>query len=177
MKKETSNENIGETVSVESMIEQINQAEPDITWYKVKENKEYDVVIKLPFGCLISAQLYVDDRERNHISIAMFQINEQLRSQERGGSKGVGTRLLKILMDEAKKYEVVDIYGNVTSKAALATRAKVFGSKNLKFYNHITKQEVDKTFDQIMEEKNESVNPLGEPFYNIDYDVLSKIEY
>ncbi len=154
-------------------LQEIANAEPDIEWATYIPEKSYGVVISLPHECTISGTLNIQDDGSRTMKIDIFQVNEKLRSKGAGTGSGIGTRLLEALVRESKKYEVSTLFGHITSKSALATRAKVCGKKNLEFYNHHTGEKLNKAYDEIMSEKSNTEEE------NLDYDVavdLTKVK-
>ena len=162
-------ERVGNTDSeqpdVEAWAAEVAATAPNVDWKTYIQDKQYGVVISLPHECSITGTLTIDEGEKSTLKIDMIKVHELLRGQRRG----IGERLLRALVSETKKYGAQRIVGHVTSKSALAVRAKVFGKENLQFHNHITGDRVERTYEQVMAEQD-PVNPD-----NLNYDVVSEI--
>lgn len=152
-----------EQKNIESWTEEVKNAEPEPKWTVEIPEKQYGLVIRLPHECFVSATLNVAGDQSRSIYIDYFQVNEKLKGQ------GIGTRLLQALREEARKFGVTTIGGHITSKAALAVRAKVFGKENITMYNHATGEPVNKTYEEILQDRNE-LNPD-----TISYNVIAKL--
>ncbi len=115
------------------LLQEIAKAEPKIEWATYIPNQSYGVEISLPYGCFITGTLNVLGDGRRTMKIDMFQVNEKLKSKGAGTGSGIETRLLEALVREAKELDVLWLSGHITSKSALATKAKVCGKENLTF--------------------------------------------
>ena len=155
--------------NIEAWLEEIRNSEPKVGWVTYIPDKSYGVIISLPHECAISATLSISGDKSRTMKIDVFQVNEELRSKGAGTGSGIGTRLLIALVKEAKEYEATTLFGHVTSKSALGTRAKVCGKENLEFYNHQTGVKLDTTYEEAMQEHNE----INEQ--NLDYDVAADV--
>ncbi len=128
----------------EKMKQKIESAQPSVEWVTYVPDKQYGVIVSLPYNCRISATLDYREDDRVILYIDMFTVNERIQKN------GIGTRLLKALANEAKQYGTTELYGNITSLPALKTRANVFGSEHLEFYNHVTKEKMDMSFEDAL---------------------------
>lgn len=138
------------------MLAEVETATPSVEWVTHIPEKSYGVTISLPHDCFVSATLNVAEDSRR-LYIDMISVNENLRSE------GIGQRLLKKLLEEAKKYEATELYGHITGVAALKARAAVVGSQNLKFYSHATKKPIEgMTIEEAIKESHDG---------NLSYDV------
>lgn len=147
---------------VDSSLEEIRIADPKVEWKIYIPDKQWGVVVSLPHDCFIVGTLTESDKGKMWMKIDMFQVNEALRGA------GVGERLLRILADEAKQYGAGVLVGHVTSKAALATRKKVFGEEGMVFRSHVTGDIIARSYDEIMGEKGSDDT--------MSYDVASRIK-
>lgn len=159
----------GAEIDVVAAIQEIQTAEPDVKWTTHIPDTQYGVVINLPYDCFISATLQYDAQGKGYLYIDMFGVNPKLKSTGKGEGAGIGTRLLKLLIAEGKKYGAESLGGHIISKAALAVRAKVCGEKNLSYYSHETGAQENKTLEDIFAEEHE----LGSDIIN--YNVIADI--
>lgn len=113
-------------ISPEQMLREINEAVPNVEWQTYIPEKQFGVVIKLPFECSITGTLTIEKEKRN-LYLDIFYVNEKLRGH------GIGPRLIKLLIDEGRKYGASTLSGRFTSEAALKSLSKVAGEKNLRF--------------------------------------------
>ena len=142
-------------------LKEIVEAQPEFIWTIETPDKHYGLVVKLPHQCVISGTLNIEDKS---MKIDMFMVNERLRG------KGVGAKLLTELAKQAKEYEAKILFGHVTSKSALVTRAKVFGQVNLRFYSPHSGEKIEKSFEEIMSEKSNLIEG------NLDYLVAVELK-
>ncbi len=128
------------------MTVEIRTAAPKVEWQTYIPEKQYGVLISLPYDCTITATLtYLDDtHEQAEIYVDMFQVNDRLQGQ------GIGTRLMQALIHESMQYGAISMRGHVTSLSALKTRARIFGPANLHFYDHVTRQKLNISAEQAM---------------------------
>ncbi len=133
------------------LIEEVAKARPKASWKTYVPDQQYGVVITLPHENFISGTLIDKNNSERQIYIDMFQVPDELQKQ------GIGTRLLKLLVAEAKYYDADTLGGHITGDSALKTTAKVFGKENLQFYNHVTGKKLDQTYEQALKE-NPDVN-------------------
>jgi ribosomal protein S18 acetylase RimI-like enzyme len=135
-----------------SRIEEIKNTRPTGAWSTIIEGREYILGINLlnpesPSNSFITGTLtYFPDLGRSQMKINNFKVAEGLQGH------GIGTRLLRNLVAEAQAYDADSITGHVTSESALRTRAKVFGKDNLQFFDHITGEKLDTTYEEVLKE-------------------------
>ncbi len=127
---------INQQKTVEQMVSQIEATEPQIEWQTYIPDKQYGVVIKLPFNCSITGTLNLDEKKQASIYLDVFEVNEKLRG------RGIGSKLIKLLIDEGKKYEAQSLSGHFTSVSALKALSKVVGESNPRFTDRYTGKEI-----------------------------------
>jgi len=121
-----------EKSEINSMLAAVELASPDVDWKIYIPEKQYGVVIKLPYDCFITGTLNIGENEQNDIYIDMVSVNEKLRSN------GIGPKLERLLAEEAKKYGAVSLSGHITSEEALSARMKAFEGSEIEFSDRAT---------------------------------------
>lgn len=132
MNKDSDKPNLQEFESeTKKALEQIRHATPQSEIIKAGENPdEYTIKVFLPHMCSITGLLVYPSSTSNesYLYINMFNLPDEFQQ------KGIGQRLLRSLVACARTYGATSLSGNVTSKSALKTRARVFGEDKLTFY-------------------------------------------
>lgn len=149
----------------ENKVEEIRLATPQSEIIKVGENPdEYTIKISLPHMCSITGILVYPTLTSNDSSlyINMFNLPEEFQQ------KGIGQRLLQCIVAYAKTYGATVLSGNVTSRAALKTRARVFGQDKLTFYSRTG---LGKKGDQIIRNFDEILSKLPNSITSEDEEV------
>lgn len=145
--KEQPNKTVDDLIAVERKIHDVRKAVPTAEWATYIPNKEYGVTVSLPHGCFVTATMSYPDESGSHphLYLDMISVNNDLKRND------IGTRLLKALIREAKAFGATTLVGNVTSAAALATRVKVCGKNNVRFFTKNLSErgtEMKLTFDE-----------------------------
>ncbi len=147
----------------EKELEQIRKAVPESEILKIGENPEqYTIKVSLPHMCSITGILVYPTSISNesNLYVNMFNLPEEFQQ------KGIGQRLLRSLVVCAKTYGATTLSGNVTSKSALKTRARVFGQDKLTYYSRTglgkKGDEIDRSYDEILTKLPNSIIEDGE---------------
>jgi GNAT superfamily N-acetyltransferase len=156
---------------IDAMAEEISLAEPEI-----EEHESGGVTnfrISLPYGCEITG--YNEKR-----ADGSWESNSQfLNVPKEFRKKGIGRRLIQAWADWAREKGVTKLRGHVTSVAALATRASVFGEDNLKFFDHTTGKPVDVSYAEALEQYKQLENVQKKVFsgnLDVESDLRKKVE-
>lgn len=154
----------------EAILREIESAQPKIEWAKNNSN----LFISLPHDCSIDASVYQDDDGKSLMEINEFRVSPSVWSDGKNTGHDVGTRLMRTLAEVAKKMGISIVTGIIYDKAALVVRAKVFGKDNLKFFHAVSGDPVNKSFDQVLEEKFEPEFSQPGP-QDMRYKVVSEV--
>lgn len=151
---------------------EVLKAEPLVEWSKGFE-KGKNGWLSISLGnkgddskCgFISAEILYDKDGNGQLEINNIVVEEEIRGM------GVGTKLLESLKEQIKDLNIRGVFGKITSKNMLKLRAKVFGKNNLHFYSSVTGKEIQKTLNEVLEER------INEDFPDyINYFVYSNLE-
>lgn len=113
----------------DDLAEELLHKEPTIEWQVYIPDKQFGVMISLSESSHITGTLTILDDGTSEFKIDMITVAAAVQK------RGIGTRLLELLLQEAQKYNADFLTGNVTSIAALKTRARLFGPENLIIWN------------------------------------------
>lgn len=115
-------------IEADRWAEEVAKESPRVAWVTYVPDRQYGVVISLPHECSVSGTLTYREDGTADLYVDIFHVHEALQR------RGIGGRLMRALIKEGLEYGASTLSGHVTSKSALATRARVFGPKNLYFY-------------------------------------------
>lgn len=149
---------------IELKIEEINAAEPAVEWIETADRKYANVLISLPHDAFISA---VANYEQGMIFINDFSVPKDLQKS------GIGSRLLKKLVELARQHSLKKISGNVRSVGGLKAFAKIMGENNVSLHpaNKPVSQHPDNSelsFSEVLEEGEK-----GDSYIN--YDIVANL--
>lgn len=146
-----------------ALIEEIQNTPTTAEWERYRaapesDYEQYGLEVTLPHGCGISGRLLYDNKNggcNGFIDMMHVGTDEQKKEGITLTGAGIGTRLLQSFTVEVKKFGAQYIMGHITSESMLRTEAKVFGTRNLKFLSHITKEPIQgMTFEKALNEGN-----------------------
>lgn len=138
-------------------IQEVLATKPVVTRIDISRRHTLKSTFTLPYGNFIIGSVNYPSPWKTDTRIAMhvdyFEVNELMREN------GIGTKLMKALVADAKNHGAIYAYGHIARVAVLKTRAKVFGRDNLTFYYHFSffEQEPQEplgiTFDEVIDRK------------------------
>lgn len=121
--------------------------------------------IVLPYDCHVSGLIYPHG-DIQELYVGNFEVPEEFQRH------GIGERLLRILITEAKKMGVNQLRGHVISQGGLRSLIKVLGKSNMSLHEsripdpergYLVGKKLDINFEDIKEN-------------DIDYDLLSSLD-
>jgi len=121
-------------ITTKQMIKNVETAAPIIDWQAYSE-KQFSLEIRLPYDCFIAGTL-TETNNKHSFYIEMFIVNEKLRG------RGIGSNLIKLLINEITKRGVTTLSGHFTSEGAIKALAKIIGEDNLHYSDRYTGKEL-----------------------------------